>query len=134
MTSSSDWFARRMGVAPPAQQPAQQPVQQPPAQPLPPVAPLKTTFDKNEGTCPSCGSGNYFSQSRTLHGEQGAWRCYDCGYPIVQTTSGMTGGGEGVPTKAARQPASSVGFMPQATYISSEGGGGQIVSIEKGGQ
>ena len=37
------------------------------------------------GTCPSCGSGNYF----TLR--NGA-SCFDCGYPLVQYSSQM---GEG---------------------------------------
>lgn len=45
------------------------------------------------------GSGNYY-------------RCYDCGYPLVQTTSGMgSARGEG-PVQKARQPTMGSGFQP----------------------
>lgn len=131
---TSDWFSRRLGITPSQPAPVQQPTPQQPSNPgLPEVEPPKTTYDKNEGMCPGCGSGNYFSQQRTLHGQQGSWRCYDCGYPIVQAGSGAgtSTKAEG-PVKPARQPASSVGWQPQATFVVTEGGSGQVVPITEG--
>ena len=48
--------------------------------------------------CPSCGSGNYMAApGRQYH------RCYDCGYPLQQSGSGIgTTQAEG-PTKQATQ-------------------------------
>jgi len=37
-----------------------------------------------EGTCPECGSGNYMAASPNV-----APRCFECGYPLMQSTSGM---------------------------------------------
>ena len=78
---SSNWWANKLGTTPaPRQDPVQQPVyqQQPqvPQQPqyIPPVA---------SNNCPGCGSSNYSSAGG------GRPRCYDCGYPIQQSGSGM---------------------------------------------
>lgn len=50
--------------------------------------------------CPECLSGNYFSMTGTSYR-----RCYDCGYPIVQSGSGptMPGGSSSGPSQPARQ-------------------------------
>jgi len=100
---SSNWFAKKLGVpqqggqqsTPPAQQPppAQYPQQQAPApqrqgevtgfyEVLNGAPNAKTEGGAAHkqgkvGTCPECGSGNYF-QLRTGH------HCYDCGYPVLQ--------------------------------------------------
>jgi hypothetical protein len=52
--------------------------------------------------CPECGSGNYMKrgQIQTQNGPVEAWNCYDCGYPVKQTTSGMSGSG---PVSASKQ-------------------------------
>lgn len=38
----------------------------------------------SEGSCPECDSGNYMAASPMV-----AARCFDCGYPLMQSTSGM---------------------------------------------
>lgn len=59
---------------------------------------------KAQGLCPGCGSNNYMkvSDARSLNQ---VTRCFDCGYPVVQSTSGMSNvsaqGGGG--SKPARQ-------------------------------
>lgn len=111
---SQDWWSRKLTgapapkPAPPAPappsyganlQPMPNPYNSPPTQ----VAPKKTTYEKNQGTCPECGSDNYYVGTTS--------RCYDCGYPVVQQGSGIGAtGGEG-PAKAARQVPSQ-GFQP----------------------
>lgn len=39
------------------------------------------------GSCPECGSGNYFSSDTTRKGGQP--HCFDCGYPLMQSGSGI---------------------------------------------
>jgi hypothetical protein len=40
--------------------------------------------------CPGCGSGNYANvNSRDPRAIHKVYRCFDCGYPVVQSTSGM---------------------------------------------
>jgi hypothetical protein len=100
---SSNWWANKLGTTPApiptATQLPQQPMYQPqPQQPqyTPPVA---------SNNCPGCGSGNYSAAGG------GRARCYDCGYPIQQSGSGM---GKGIvsgpqptgPVQAAVQVAS----------------------------
>lgn len=73
----------------------------------------RTTYDRNSGQCPECGSGNYFKPAdpRSNSGH----RCYDCGYPVVQSTSNMPSmpTGEGGPVKAARQVSTANNYNPQ---------------------
>ena len=76
---SSNWWANKLGTAPASIPTATQPLQQPVYQPqqpqyTPPVA---------SNNCPGCGSGNYSAAGG------GRARCYDCGYPIQQSGSGM---------------------------------------------
>lgn len=51
------------------------------------------------GNCPGCGSDNYIEVDR----RQGP-RCYDCGYPVVQSGSGVSLPSQsGAPATPARQ-------------------------------
>lgn len=66
------------------------------------------------GMCPACNSGNYITISNTQVAGKGTSRCYDCGYPIIQSSSGDTlpsTGGEGKPARAAKQLAPA-GYHP----------------------
>ena len=115
MSNSANWFAKKLGGSPaPSPAPASQPAPQQAAPAAPQIAQQQQPVDPNNvkpgepgslshalqsadssggdghrtgavGTCPSCGSGNYF----TLR--NGA-SCFDCGYPLVQYSSQM---GEG---------------------------------------
>jgi len=76
---SSNWWANKLGTTPaprPEATQLPQPTYQQPQQPqyTPPVA---------SNNCPGCGSGNYSAAGG------GRARCYDCGYPIQQSGSGM---------------------------------------------
>ena len=58
--------------------------------------------------CPGCNSGNYMApQGTTLK------RCYDCGYPLVQSGTGAGIPTDGGPARPAKQPAVGSGFNPQ---------------------
>lgn len=115
--SSSNWWASKMGttaptpptppVAPP-QTPVYNPVPQQP-QEQPQRLPQSATTSSR---CPGCGSGNYGSVT-----PESKARCYDCGYPIQQSGSGVgTGitqpGGSG-PAQPARQINTANNFNPQ---------------------
>lgn len=68
----------------------------------------KAVSARSSESCPSCFSGNYMSAP----GSNTMKRCYDCGYPIVQsgTGTGLPSQSSG-PTVAAKQVGSS-GFNP----------------------
>jgi ribosomal protein S27AE len=63
---------------------------------------------EDSGTCPECGSGNFFAQRRTENGMplriEAAARCFDCGYPLIQAGSSHGGAtaarADGTATKA----------------------------------
>ena len=122
--SNNDWWSKRLGTnATPRQ--AMPPTG--PATPVPYVSPaqqpnVKVGYDpdtdqlvtkaqsaRRADTCPECGSGNYFAPQGTQR-----MRCYDCGYPIQQTGSGIsgTGGSSSGPTQKAIQRGQSGGFNP----------------------
>lgn len=65
------------------------------------------------GYCPECNSGNYNTQRSTTGITVG--RCFDCGYPIQQRGSGMSGisNPSNGPSVPARQ-IPSAGFNDQA--------------------
>lgn len=103
---SNNWWADKLGtprptstppLAPPSQVPMTQmpvPTYQPPSQPNLPQSAM------NAQRCPGCGSGNYGSPA-----PEAKARCYDCGYPIQQSGSGVgkgviPQGGAGSPTPA----------------------------------
>jgi hypothetical protein len=117
--SNNDWFARKLNLP---QQPApimpQVPMAQPQpatyAQPQQPQYPPTQQMSAHSQRCPGCGSGNYGSSA--LAPEARA-RCYDCGYPIQQSGSGVGSGivGQGGQASGPAQPTVQVqtgGFNP----------------------
>lgn len=111
---SSNWWANKLGTQQPVQ--PQQPNLIPSGQTQPNLIPAGqnntpptryTPADK----CPGCGSGNYGGAT-----PESRKRCYDCGYPIQQSGSGMSGirgpQAEG-PTQPAKQVHSGNNFNPQ---------------------
>lgn len=105
MTSS--WWTNKLGNSQPhssGQKPTYVPApvtpQLPPTQQVLPESPR----------CPSCGSNNYGGTAETRA------RCYDCGYPIQQSGSGIPGirgpKAEG-PVQPAKQVHSGNNFNPQ---------------------
>lgn len=87
---SNNWWANKLGAPAPQtpSTPPQSPVYQP-ANPLPvqqsypqsyQSAPITPPADR----CPGCGSSNYGGAT-----PEARKRCYDCGYPITQSGSGM---------------------------------------------
>lgn len=119
---SSNWWADKLGApqqpSAPRQAP-QQPVSYPPTTPQPVYLPPEVRQHQlpasatTSSRCPECGSGNYGGAT-----PEARKRCYDCGYPITQSGSGM---GKGImggpqasgPTQPARQAATGTGFNPQ---------------------
>ena len=102
---SENWFAKKMGVQPQAPQiPPTYVAPQPAtyAQPAQPQYPPTVQATPQAPRCPECGSGNYGSV-------QGATpRCYECGYPLRQSGSGLgkgiiTPGSSGGPATPAKQ-------------------------------
>ena len=108
--SNSDWFARKLNVPPqppvvsqPSYVPRAEPAPYTPNQPsYPPATPAVPVGPK----CPECGSGNYSGTAESRK------RCYDCGYPITQSGSGVgkgiinSGGTPSGPAQPSRQVAS----------------------------
>jgi hypothetical protein len=102
---SSNWWANKMGASPAPRQevPTQQPLFQQPAyqQPQMPPAQQPQLPPVQMNSCPGCGSGNYGGAT-----PEARKRCYDCGYPLTQSGTGM---GKGIsvpmegPTQAAQQ-------------------------------
>lgn len=48
-----------------------------------PPEPSRAPSDRGD-SCPECRSGNYFSGAVSTRS-----RCYDCGYPVTQSSSGI---------------------------------------------
>jgi hypothetical protein len=94
---SNNWWANKLGQqqAQPRQEMPAAPSQIPMARMPQPVQQPATFLPSSGGvsTCPSCRSKNYMKVGSqvTATGAVDAWRCYDCGYPIVQRGSGMSG-------------------------------------------
>lgn len=108
--SNADWFAAKLaGQKPRPVVPQTIPAQPVPSAPAQPVvqAPSKAMSTRASGTCPQCMSGNYMQMQGSNY-----QRCYDCGYPIVQSTSGMGGVKSEGKVTPARQPAKGEGFQP----------------------
>lgn len=114
---SNNWWANKLGQQAPQQAPYVPPSQLPPTTPQPPYYPPEVNQQSlpqsaaPAARCPGCGSGNYGGtfESRA--------RCYDCGYPLQQSGSGVgkgvTGGPQASgPTQAAKQVEPG-GFNPQ---------------------
>jgi hypothetical protein len=121
--SNSNWWAKKLGNNGPMPD-------TPPTSPMQPNlyrAPQQTpnvqvSYDQQQDQliskaqsardserCPGCMSVNYMAPVGTQRK-----RCYDCGYPIVQsgTGAGGTGSSSSGPTIAAKQPNQSGGFNP----------------------
>jgi len=109
---SSDWYARKLNGNVPNQLPSLPPTQLVPAAPpfnpqQPQDAPRVPTNSSVASRCPGCGSGNYGGvvPEGSMSGMAARAKCYDCGYPIVQSGSGVgkgisqPGGGPATPAK-----------------------------------
>jgi hypothetical protein len=121
MTNS--WWAARAGGAPlPPLQPAPQvPLNRPPGQygglpvqynaqedTLTAQSKAAATRNAHPTTCPNCAGGNYVKVG-TGANERGSFdvmRCYDCGFPLLQTGSGATTSRGSGPATPAQQPVS----------------------------
>jgi hypothetical protein len=106
---SNNWWANKLGTQQPQNTPQ---VQQPTYVPAPEAPRLPATQQARPESprCPSCGSGNYGGTAETRA------RCYDCGYPIQQSGSGvpgMRGPQSQGPVQAAKQVHSGNNFNPQ---------------------
>lgn len=78
----------------------------PPGSNIPP--PVNVRRDSNRGAaCPECGSGNYMQPARNSQ-----HRCFDCNYPVVQSTSGARIGTATPFGKPVRQ-VTGTGWHPQ---------------------
>ena len=123
--ATNDWWAKKLGTPNPTTRQATPPTSPAPSVPYvpqrqqpnvtvnydPDVDQLVTKAQsaKRSDTCPDCRSGNYFAPQGTQR-----MRCYDCGYPITQTGSGVagTGGSSSGPTQKAIQVGQNGGFNP----------------------
>lgn len=94
------WWAPK--AAPPSL-PPQSPAPQPP-QPTP--TPVQAQSSHSSARCPHCASGNYFRPSPETKA-----RCYECGYPVLHSTSGMTSTDRSAATPT-RQVNKEGGFNP----------------------
>ena len=126
----SDWWSKKLGgeqtksSTPPTRTPAPQRYVPPQDQPgykqqiaydaENDYVTSKAQHQKFEATCPECGSENYIKVG-TQTGEHGSFavqRCYDCGYPAVQSTSGLNGAvDKSSPSQKAEQ-VPSAGYNP----------------------
>lgn len=111
--SNSDWWAKKLGTPAVPQQPSYQGVPIPQQQ-----LPQTNNAPQNYPTmrtpvgdrCPGCGSGNYGGATAETRK-----RCYDCGYPITQSGSGVGNGVIGQGGSGPAIPATQVptgGFNP----------------------
>lgn len=66
---------------------------------------------QNQTPCPSCGSGNYMKLSPSPNSP---YRCFDCGYPLQQSTSGLGGavGNNAGPVQPAQQVSTANNYNP----------------------
>jgi len=121
---STNWWADKLGTPAPTSRPSPTPPYTPPPPvpynpvPQPNMPPQEASRPPQSATtasrCPGCGSGNYGSSALAPEAKA---RCYDCGYPIVQSGSGMGKGvsqqGGGGPATPARQISTANNFNPQ---------------------
>jgi hypothetical protein len=120
---SNFWSKHLGGVAPAYQPPAptyQQPAppqqyQQEPQQAYeePVAVPRQAMHARETGLCPGCESSNYFASPTDPRTGK---RCYDCGYPKIQSTSGLKMKSEGAATPA-RQTAENKNSSFHARHV-----------------
>lgn len=123
--TTNNWWAKKLSTAtpvsttPPVSPPSGN-VYRPPAPPSNP----QVSYDQQQDQlvtrqpqsaigaefCPGCRSGNYMAPMGTQRK-----RCYDCGYPLVQSGTGASGTGSSSsgPARPARQVGQDGGFNPQ---------------------
>lgn len=101
----SDWWSRKLGTSPKAPAPSPSAYPQAITPPAPEAPSPKATHQRNQGVCPGCGGDNYFSTASSRA------RCYDCGYPLEQQGSGLSGTTSGGTSTPARQ-VPSAGYQP----------------------
>lgn len=115
--SSSNWWANKMGTPQATPVPPMAPPQPTPVYPTPQQQPplqnsYPTTVASPAQSCPNCRSGNYGSMDPNIKA-----RCYDCGYPIVQSASSTPGIGQQpisqAPMQKAKQISTANNFNPQ---------------------
>ena len=105
--STNNWWASKMGAQQPSPStPPLTPPQPSPFNPAPqqqPQIPQQSTYPPTAAavtaSCPNCRSGNYGSIDPNIKA-----RCYDCGYPVVQSGSGTPGIGQQATGGKAAQP------------------------------
>jgi len=109
----SDWWSKKLGNPVPQVPAPQVPLAQPQPTFQQPVQPQYPPSQQIQMTprCPGCGSSNYGGTPESRP------RCYDCGYPIQQSGSGVGAGIVGGqqssgPAQAAKQVQTG-GFNPQ---------------------
>lgn len=89
--NNADWWAKKLGTTPvpqgrpdptPAMPPSQVPLASMPQFQGSPQLQTPTQLATQGATCPDCRSSNYMSPGNNI-----AFRCYDCGYPVQQSGS-----------------------------------------------
>lgn len=104
----SNFWADKLANRAPVQQPSAtpawwdgdgrpEPVQAPVDQ-SPRYAPQGAPSARSNDNCPECGSGNYMQPGRNA-----AFRCFDCNYPTMHSTSGQSVGSATPYGKPVRQ-------------------------------
>jgi hypothetical protein len=115
---TNDWWSKKLSqpnvpsvppVAPPQPVPYSYTKQNTPVSYDPSADQLvtKATSARQVDRCPGCNSGNYMAPQGTS-----LKRCYDCGYPLVQSGTGSGIPTDGAPARPAKQPAVGSGFNP----------------------
>lgn len=111
---SKDWWANKLGQQTPTARPANLPPMPPSQQPMtpytPPAQPNRLPASAAASSqCPGCYGNNYvkIGEQVTMNGSVPTYRCYDCGYPIVQAGSGL-GGASSAPRAGGVTPAKQV--------------------------
>jgi hypothetical protein len=102
--TTNNWWANKMGAQhAPSSLPPLPPTSPPnpmPYNPAPqPQMPQQMPQSSRSQPCPNCRSGNYGSIDPNIKA-----RCYDCGYPVVQSGSSTPGMGQQTTGGAASQP------------------------------
>lgn len=125
--TNADWWAKQLGAQPvPAQQPRQDipmPASQQPMTRYAPT-PMQSEVTKAQSAsqtipCPECGGGNYMTPRQDI-----ALRCYDCGYPMMQSGSrygALTGAKVEGDVKSATGNSSTSGFNMMPDGYNSQG-------------
>lgn len=115
------WWASTQSEAPQQWQPlghVQQPQAQvqPVFQPEQEYTPTRHLEAEKAGHCPECGGSNYLTMHGDVRQNASTARCFDCGYPVKQSSSGdftrTVRGGQGPRIRAAKQ-FDSGGYHPE---------------------